>query len=122
MQLQPGSSFTGCHVLAQFWGVDPALADDITRLRSILSKALASAGATVCGMIDKRFTPHGVTVLALLAESHASIHSYPERGAMFVDVFTCGDSADAEYAVRLLLKELGATDATVQTVFRGAGR
>ncbi len=70
-------------------------------------------------MIDKHFTPHGVTVLALLAESHASIHSYPERGAMFVDVFTCGDSADAEYAVRLLCKELAASEATVQTVIRG---
>ena len=49
-------------------------------------------------MVDKRFEPHGVTVLALLAESHASIHSYPERGAMFVDVFTGGESADVAVA------------------------
>lgn len=64
-----------------------------------------------------------MTVLALLAESHASIHSYPQRGAMFVDVFTCGDSADAEYAVpRLLRKELAASEAPIQTVFRRSGR
>jgi spermidine synthase len=120
--LRPGSRFGGCHVLAQFSGVDPALADDPARLRSILHTALSSAGATVCGMLDKRFTPHGVTVVALLTESHASIHSYPERGAMFVDVFTCGDSADAEHAVRLLCKDLGATDVVIQTVFRGSGK
>ena len=122
MQPRPGSRFGGCHVLAQFSGVDPVLANDTARLRSILSTALTDAGATVCGMMDKRFAPHGVTVIALLTESHASMHSYPERGAMFVDVFTCGDSADAEHAVRLLCKELAASDAAVQTVFRGSGK
>lgn len=122
MQFRPGSRFGGCHVLAQLSGIDRALADDTARLRSILSTALAGAGATVCGMLDQRFTPYGVTVVALLSESHASIHSYPERGAMFVDVFTCGDSADAEYAVRLLCDELAASDALVQVIFRGSGK
>lgn len=122
MQSQPGSSFSGCHVLAEFTGVDPGLANDRVRLRNLLRNALDRAGATVCDMVDKRFEPHGVTVLALLAESHASIHSYPERGAMFVDVFTCGESADAEQAVRLLRDAVGASDAYVHTVFRGAGR
>ena len=86
MQSQPGSSFAGCHVLAEFTGVDRDLANDRVRLRHLLRNAVERAGATVCDMVDKRFEPHGVTVLALLAESHASIHSYPERGAMFVDV------------------------------------
>ncbi len=108
-------------MLAQISGVDRELANDSARLRDILAGALTRAGATVCEMIDKHFTPHGVTVLALLAESHASIHSYPERGAMFVDVFTCGDSADAEYAVRLLCKELAASEASVQSVIRSLG-
>ncbi len=122
MQFRPGSRFGECHVLAQLSGIDRALADDTARLRSILSTALAGAGATVCGMLDQRFTPYGVTVVALLSESHASIHSYPERGAMFVDVFTCGDSADAEYAVQLLCEELAASDAMVQVIFRGSGK
>src|SRR5271165_513069 len=120
MQSRLGSRFAGCHVLAEFFGVDPALADDAGRLRNFLRDALTSAGATVCQMVDKRFEPHGVTVLALLAESHASIHSYPERGAMFVDVFTCGELADAELAVRLLCKQLAASDAHIRTVLRGS--
>lgn len=122
MQSQPGSSFAGCHVLAEFTGVDRDLANDRVRLRHLLRTAVERAGATVCDMVDKRFEPHGVTVLALLAESHASIHSYPERGAMFVDVFTCGESADAEEAVRLLRQAVGAADAHIHKVFRGAGR
>jgi spermidine synthase len=122
MQSHPGSSFAGCHVLAEFTGVDRDLANDRVRLRHLLRNAVERAGATVCDMVDKRFEPHGVTVLALLAESHASIHSYPERGAMFVDVFTCGESADAEEAVRLLREAVGAADAHVHTVFRGAGK
>jgi spermidine synthase len=122
MQSGPGSHFMGCHVLAEFTGVDPTLADDAVRLRSILRDALASAGATVCEIFDKRFEPHGVTVLALLAESHASIHSYPERGILFVDVFTCGESANAEQAVQLLRTKLAASDAHIRTVFRGSDR
>jgi spermidine synthase len=117
----PGSQFAGCHVLAEFRGVDTALADDPARLRGLLHTALERAGATVCEIVDKRFEPHGVTVLALLEESHASIHSYPERGAMFVDVFTCGEQADAQKAVVLLREELEAADACVRTVLRGSG-
>jgi spermidine synthase len=116
----PGSQFAGRHVLAEFRGVDPALADDPARLRSLLCIALERAGATVCDVVDKRFEPHGVTVLAMLEESHASIHSYPERGAMFIDVFTCGERADAERAVGLLREELAASDACIRTVFRGS--
>jgi spermidine synthase len=116
----PGSQFAGRHVLAEFHGVDPALADDPARLRSLLCIALERAGATVCDVVDKRFEPHGVTVLAMLEESHASIHSYPERGAMFIDVFTCGERADAERAVGLLREELAVSDACIRTVFRGS--
>jgi spermidine synthase len=118
----PGNQFAGCHVLAEFRGVDPALADDPARLRGLLCTALERAGATVCEVVDKRFEPHGVTVLAMLEESHASIHSYPEQGAMFVDVFTCGERADAEQAVGLLRAEVAASDACIRTVFRGSGK
>jgi spermidine synthase len=122
MQFRPGSQFAGRHVLAEFTGVDPALADDAGRLRDILRDALLQSGATICEMTDKRFEPHGVTVVALLAESHASIHSYPERGAMFVDVFTCGEFADAEQAVRLLCKNIEPAHADIRAVRRGTGK
>ena len=65
----------------------------------VAAYAVTEAGATLCEVISHRFTPQGVTVLAMLAESHASVHTYPELGAVFVDVFTCGDEADPVRAV-----------------------
>jgi ornithine decarboxylase len=111
--------FAGRHVLAEFEGVSPELLNDAGFLCDSLERALDKAGATVCEMTFKQFEPQGVTVLALLSESHASIHSYPQRGAVFVDVFTCGRRADPELAVHLLRDMLGASVARTNTVGRG---
>jgi S-adenosylmethionine decarboxylase proenzyme len=111
--------FAGQHVLAEFEGVDPVLLDDIAFLRVTLERSLDRAGATVCDVVSKRFVPQGVTVLALLSESHASLHTYPEVGAVFLDVFTCGNRADPELATRLLAEALGAKDTHVTIIRRG---
>lgn len=110
--------FAGRHVLADLTGADPAVLDDEAGLRAAVGAAVAEAGATVLQVVSHRFAPQGVTVLALLAESHASLHTWPERGAAFADVFTCGGSADPERAVALLADRLGARVAT-RTVPRG---
>src|SRR4030081_46374 len=62
--------FAGRHVLAELDHVDPALLDDPIFLREALASAVTEAGATLCEVISHRFTPQGVTVLAMLAESH----------------------------------------------------
>lgn len=111
--------FAGRHVLAELHGVSPVLLDDADLLRSVLETTVTEAGASIRGVLAHRFAPQGVTVLALLAESHASVHTYPEIGAAFVDVFTCGDRADPEHAVRLLAKALNATSVELSTVLRG---
>jgi S-adenosylmethionine decarboxylase len=111
--------FAGRHVLAELDGVAAAPLNDSAHLRRLLARTLAAAGATVCQVIAQEFRPQGVTVLAMLAESHASIHTYPEIGAAFVDVFTCGERADPEQAVRLLAAELGAASLRMSTVPRG---
>lgn len=114
--------FSGRHVIAELVSVDMALLDDEEFLRRALTDALGAAGATVCAVDSHRFEPLGVTVLALLTESHASVHSYPEHGAAFVDVFTCGETADPELAVLLLARALDASVERVQTLRRGTGR
>lgn len=112
-------TFAGRHVLAELHGIEPAVLDDVDFLSETLQRALKQAGATVCDVVSKRFDPQGVTVLALLAESHASLHTYPERGSVFADVFTCGWRADPTEAIRLLADSLGATRVQTQTVHRG---
>lgn len=111
--------FAGRHVLAEFDQVAPRLLDDPEFLRGVLASALTDAGASVRELVAHRFHPQGVTVLALLAESHASVHTYPELGALFVDVFTCGHRADPERAVELLADALGTGAVNCSTVERG---
>jgi S-adenosylmethionine decarboxylase len=106
--------FSGRHVLAELDGVPAAILDNTEHLRQLLARTLAAAGATVCQVIAQEFRPQGVTVLAMLAESHASIHTYPEIGAAFVDVFTCGERAD-----RLIAAGLEAGSLRMSTVPRG---
>lgn len=115
----PVGLFTGTHVLAELEGVDPQLLDDERFLREVMHNALERSDATVCQMIAERFDPQGVTVLALLSESHASLHTYPEDGSIFIDVFTCGHTAKPEKAVSLLSDALKPTGQNVQSIRRG---
>jgi len=111
--------FTGRHVLAELVGVEPGPLDDEPFLRALLVAAVTECGATVCQVISQRFQPQGVTVLALLSESHASLHSYPENGSVFVDVFTCGDRADPRLAVGALARALRPSAVHTTVVHRG---
>lgn len=111
--------FAGRHVLAELQGVASGLLDDERFLRELMVAAVTECGATVCQVISQRFQPQGVTVLALLSESHASLHSYPERGSVFVDVFTCGDHADPQRAVDALARALGPQRVNSTVVHRG---
>jgi spermidine synthase len=115
------ASLVGRHVLAELAGVDAALLDDQAALREALTGALVAAGADVRQVVVEAFEPHGVTMVALLAESHASVHTWPEHGTAHVDVFTCGASADPVRAVDLLAAALGATAVHREVIGRGAG-
>lgn len=112
--------FAGRHVLAELGGIKPDRLDDEPGLRVALTGSLTEAGATVLNVVAHQFSPRGLTVLAMLAESHASVHTWPERGSAFVDVFTCGSSADPELAVALLAKRLGAERVSREMVHRGS--
>ena len=115
------ASFSGRHVLAELRGVETARLADERGLTDALRGALHDGGATVLDVVSHRFDPQGTTVMALLSESHASVHAYPEAGAAFVDVFTCGEDADPELVVDALARELEAAEVSAQVVARGAG-
>jgi S-adenosylmethionine decarboxylase len=118
-QTEPVGLFAGQHVLAELEGVSAELLDDEQFLRHALGEALTQADATVLEVVSKQFDPQGVTVLALLSESHASIHTYPEVGSVFVDVFTCGTRAKPALAVQLLADALGAVSTRTDLISRG---
>jgi S-adenosylmethionine decarboxylase len=89
-QIADAHEFRGQHIYADIYDLDSDEVGDWIRLRATLAEAIEVCGANICGHVDKTFEPQGFTCLYLLAESHASIHTYPEQGAIFFDAFTCG--------------------------------
>ncbi len=92
----------GRHVLADFFGVDPAKLRDRKGLMSVLRTALLAGGFTVvkeAGSHKFRGGGEGVTGFILLAQSHAAFHSYPEYGYLALDIYSCG-SHDPKPIVR----------------------
>jgi S-adenosylmethionine decarboxylase len=87
--------FYGRHLLLNFSGCEADL-NDIERIKQDMADAIDLIGATILSRMEHKFDPSGVTVLFLLSESHASIHTYPEHQACFLDVFTCGDQIFVE--------------------------
>jgi len=104
------TDMVGKHCILELYNCDPSKLDDEAFLRTAITTAAKRAGATLLNLITHRFEPQGVTGLALLAESHISIHTWPESGYAAVDVFTCGDHTMPERACQVLMSELGAAN------------
>ena len=102
------TDMVGKHCILELYDCDPTKLNDETFLRHTITTAAQRAGATLLNLITHRFEPQGVTGLALLAESHISIHTWPENGYAAVDVFTCGDHTMPEKACEVLCEELAA--------------
>ena len=88
--VDPGYEFRGQHIYADIYDLNFEEVSDTKLLQRALEDAIQACGAQICGSVTKAFEPHGFTCLYLLAESHASLHTYPERRAIFFDAFTCG--------------------------------
>ena len=86
-----GMRFAGTHLIIDLW--QAASLDDIDVVKTALKDAAKAAGATLLKIDLHCFTPNGgITGVAVLAESHISIHTWPERAYAAVDVFMCGDA------------------------------
>ena len=109
----------GKHVVAEFVGCDPTLLEEEAFLKTHASEACRVAGATVLGVHSHKFEPQGATVVVLLAESHLSIHTWPEYGYAAVDVYTCGSNLTPEAAVRYLARQLKPRRKSVLLLERG---
>jgi S-adenosylmethionine decarboxylase proenzyme len=111
----------GQHLILDLDGCDPGILDDYDQLSVLLEKALCLAGANVLRIIGERFLPQGVTILALLSESHSSIHTWPELGYAAIDLYTCNvDSTNTQKAADFLIKELGATQVDKKALTRAS--
>ena len=108
----------GLHLLADLSGIDADKLTSCDAIDGLLRAAAMAAGAHVLHSHFHGFGPgQGVTGVALLAESHISIHTWPEHGYAAADIFMCGD-AQPELALRVLRTALEPDDCRVQTIER----
>ena len=82
--------------------------------------AANEAGASIVGESFHKFSPHGVTGVLAIAESHICIHTWPEYGYAAVDVFTCGEGFDPEKAAECLIQGFRSKSPSQTIVKRGA--
>lgn len=92
---KPGYEFYGRHLILNFKGCDSQALLDEQKLKQVMKEAIDASGATILNTSEYTFDPHGLTMVFLLSESHASIHTYPEHRGCFLDLFTCGTSCSA---------------------------
>ena len=106
------------HLLLELYGCDYEKLNDESFLRCSLNRAAKLAKATVLNLISNKFEPQGVTAIALLAESHISIHTWPESNYSAVDIFTCGQNMLPELASKYLIEALKAEEHSLRIIER----
>ena len=106
------------HLLLELYRCDCEKLNDESFLRCTLNRAAKLANATVLNLISNKFEPQGVTAIALLAESHISIHTWPESNYSAVDIFTCGQNMLPELASKYLIEALKAEEHSLRIIER----
>ena len=106
------------HLLLELYKCDYEKLNDESFLRCTLNRAAKLAKATVLNLISNKFEPQGVTAVALLAESHISIHTWPESYYSAVDIFTCGRNMLPELASQYLIEALKAEEHFLRVIER----
>ncbi len=109
----------GKHYLIDFLGCDPETIKFVDATKEIFVRAAKESKATVVGEAFHQFEPFGVSGVLLIAESHVSIHTWPEDGFVGVDIFTCGEEMDPDIAMKVLREELRAETVNVKVLVRG---
>ena len=109
----------GRHLLLEYSDCDPVTLNNSQLLEHYINEAVRESGATIVRSVFHRYNPQGVSGVVVIAESHFSVHTWPEYGYAAVDFFTCGGSVDPYKAHECMQKMLGAKHAQVMEVKRG---
>jgi S-adenosylmethionine decarboxylase len=112
-----GVRFAGTHLIVDLWQAQRL--DNLAGVERMLREAARTCGATLLNLDLHRFTPNGgISGVAVLAESHISIHTWPERGYAAIDIFMCGE-AKPHRAIEVIRKVFSPATLTVVEHKRG---
>lgn len=109
----------GTHLICEFLNCEQEILNSKSYLVDTIRRAVREAGGTLLGIQAHQFDRHGVTAIAMLGESHISIHTWPEWGYAAADIFTCGNKMDPYRSLKVLKRALQAERVMVRMVERG---
>lgn len=110
----------GEHYICDLSDCDPILLFDSERSNRLFTQAIRSSGLTIVDEGFYQFSPHGFTCYLLLAESHASLHAWPEYGYCAIDLFTCNLHLDLEPLFNTIKDLFGAKHSAIRRIDRQA--
>lgn len=114
-----GEQFGGLHVIIDIFGADRL--NDIKYIENTMYECIKECDATLLNIYLHEFKPtNGVTGVACLAESHISVHTWPEHNHAAFDIFMCGES-EPEKAVAIIEKRFNAESSRIEYIKRGSG-
>jgi len=113
-----GKTYAGTHLIIEL--VDADGLDDEDRIQDAFQECVTSCGATLLHIHTHKFSPQGVSGVAVLAESHISVHTWPEARYAAFDIFMCGEALPWK-AVEVLKQAFNAGNVHVKELLRGEG-
>jgi S-adenosylmethionine decarboxylase len=121
VQKKGGSSLhaLGRHLLVELHGCHPDSLKKVDLVKDILVGAARACGATIVDVAFHEFNPFGVSGVVVIAESHLSIHTWPEYRYAAVDIFTCGDVIKPEYAAAYIASRFRCRNPSIVEMKRG---
>ncbi len=112
-------NYLGTHLLVELYNCNSNLINDVLKIEELLLESVKISGANALNSTFHKFSPHGVSGVVVISESHFSIHTWPEYGYCALDIFTCGTEIKSHLALEYLKKELEAGTISVTEVKRG---
>jgi len=109
----------GDHLIVEFYGCNKEVINNEVLIENILIKAAKVAKATIIDYKFHKFSPHGVSGAIIIAESHFTIHTWPEYGYCAVDIFTCGDLINSSIALNIIKEGIEADYMSAIKMVRG---
>jgi S-adenosylmethionine decarboxylase len=109
----------GRHLLIELFDCDSDAINNLEAVKGALVEAAKRAHATIVDVVFHEFNPFGISGVVVIAESHLSIHTWPEYRYAAVDIFSCGDILQPELAARYLVEQFGAERTSAVELQRG---
>jgi len=109
----------GRHLLLELYDCDTEALNSLDVVKGSMVEAAKRAQATIVDVAFHEFNPFGISGVVVIAESHLTIHTWPEFRYAAVDVFSCGETLQPQVAVDYLVEQLGASRASVVELQRG---